>query len=202
MRRIQRAKADRDRAVAKALEEAQPEWVQHEDGTVTWKERVYVPKDAKLREDIVRLHHDSPLAGHPGRYKTHELITRNYWWPGIQKDIRKYVQGCEKCQRVKPIRQSPHNPLHPHSIPTEPWQEISVDLIGALPESQGYDAICVFVDRFTKQIHVMPTSVTATSEGMAKLYKDHVFRLHGLPHKIIHDRGPQFDSRFMRDLYR
>ena len=38
MRRIQRAKANRDRAVAKALEEAQPEWVQHEDGMVTWKE--------------------------------------------------------------------------------------------------------------------------------------------------------------------
>ena len=96
MRRIQKAKANRDRAVA------QPEWVQREDGTVTWKERVYVPEDARLREDIVRLHHDSPLAGHPGRYKTHELITRNYWWPGIQRDIRKYVQGCEKCQRVKP----------------------------------------------------------------------------------------------------
>ena len=116
---------------------------------------MYVPKDAKL---IVRLHHNSPMAGHPGRYKTHELITCNYWWPGIQRDIHKYVQGCEKCQRVKPIYQSPHNPLHPHNIPTEPWQEISMDLIGALPESQGYDAICIFVDWFTKQIHVVPTS--------------------------------------------
>ena len=43
--------------------------------------------------------------------------------------------------------------------------------------------------------------MTVTSRGMAKLYKDHVFKLHGLPHKIIHDRGPQFDSQFMRDLY-
>ena len=49
MRRIQRAKANRDRAVVKALEEAQPEWIQHEDGTVAWKERIYVPKDAKLK---------------------------------------------------------------------------------------------------------------------------------------------------------
>ena len=127
------------------------------DGMIAWKDRIYVPKDAPLREEIIRLHHDSTLAGHPGRYKTHELITRNYWWPGIHRDIRKYVEGCEECQRAKPIRQSPHNPLHPHDVPSEPWQVISVDLIGELPESQGYNAICVVVDRFSKQIHVVPT---------------------------------------------
>ena len=82
-----------------------------------------------MREDIVRLLYDSPLARHPNRYKMHELITQNYWWPGIQRDICKYVQGCKKCQRVKPIHQSPHNPLHPHNVPTEPWQEIRVSRI-------------------------------------------------------------------------
>ena len=65
-----------------------------------------------------------------------------------------------------------------------------MDLIGVLPESQGYEANCVFVDLDTKQIHVVLTSVTVTLEGMAKLYKDHVFELCGLPHKIIHDKGP------------
>ena len=140
------------------------------------------------------------MTGHPGRYKTHELITRNYWWPGIHRDIRKYVEGCGECQRVKPIRQSPHNPLHPHDVPSEPWQVISVDLIGELPESQGYNAICVVVDRFTKQIHVLPTNTTIILEGMAKLYQDHIFKLYSIPQKIIHDRGPQFDLHFMKDL--
>ena len=58
------------------------------------------------------------------------------------------------------------------------------------------------VDRFTKQIHVLPTNTTITSEGMARLYRDHVFKLHGIPQKIIHDWGPQFNSHFMKDLYK
>ena len=118
------------------------------------------------------------------------------------KDIRKYVEGCEKCQRAKPIRQKLQSVLHPHDVPSEPWQVITVDLIGELPESQGYNGICVFVDKFTKQIHTIPTNMTVTSEGMAKLYKDQVFRFHGIPQKIIHDQGPQFDLHFMKDLYR
>ena len=95
--------------------------------------------------------------------------------------------GCKKCQRVKPLRQKPKSVLHPHDVPSEPWQIISVDLIGELPESNGYNGICVFVDRFTKQIHVIPTNMTITSEGMAKMYKGQIFRLHGIPNKIVHD---------------
>ena len=77
-----------------------------------------------------------------------------------------------------------------------------MDLIGELPESQGYNAICVFVDRFSKQIHLVPTTTNLNAEGMAKLYRDHIFRLHGIPRKFIHDRGPQFESKFMKELYR
>ena len=202
MKRILRCRSNKDNSVTKALSEKQDQWTTLDTGLVMWKHRVYVPKDAKLREDIIRLHHGTPLAGHPGRYKTHELITRNYWWLGIMRDIRKYVEGCEKCQRAKPIRQKPHNVLHPHGVPSEPWQVIMVDLIGELPESQGYNGICVFVDKFTKQIHAIPTNMTTRLKGMAKMYKDQVFRFHGIPQKIIHDRGPQFNSQFMRELYR
>ena len=188
--------------MTRAIQDKQDQWVTLDTGIIMWKHRVYVPKDHRLREDIIRLHHDTPLAGHLGQYKTHELITRNYQWPGIMKDIRKYVEGCEKCQRAKPIWQKPQSTLHPHEVPSEPWQVITVDLIGKLPESQGYNGICVFVDKLTKQIHAIPTNMTVTSEGMAKLYKDQVFRFHSIPQKIIHDRGPQFDLHFMKDLYR
>ena len=84
--------------------------------------------------------------------------------------------------------------LHPHDVPSEHWQVISVDLIGELPESHGYNAICVVVDNFTKQIHVLPINTTITSEGMARLWHDHVFKLH--------DTDPQFDLCFMKDLHR
>ena len=58
------------------------------------------------------------------------------------------------------------------------------------------------VDFFTKQIHVLLTNTTITLEGMARLYGNHVFKLHGISQKIIHDKGPQFDSHFMRDWYK
>ena len=73
------------------LAKKEKDWQKDEDGVITWKQRVYVPRNKRLREDIIREHHDSITGGHPGRYKTQELITRNYWWPGIQGDIQKYI---------------------------------------------------------------------------------------------------------------
>ena len=75
-----------DRAVERALRNKEKEW-EREEGTITWKNRIYVPKDRALRGDIIRAHHDKKVAGHPGHYKTQELITRNYWWPYIQSDV-------------------------------------------------------------------------------------------------------------------
>ena len=71
-----------------------------------------------------------------------------------------------------------------------------------MPESKGYNAICVIVDQFSKQIHALPTTTKVTAEGIAALYRDQVFRLYGLPKKIIHDRGLQFDAKFMKELYK
>ena len=65
------------------------------------KEKVYMPKNEELRVEIIQLHHDVPAAGHGGRQKTVELVMRNYWWLGVTRDIRKYVEGCDACQRIK-----------------------------------------------------------------------------------------------------
>ena len=169
---------------------------------ILWKDRVYIPIDHKLREDIIREHHDSCLVGHPGQYKTHELVTRNYWWPGILSDIRKYVAGCQSCQRTKPRTFKPAAPLHPNEVPSEPWEYISIDLIGPLPESGGNNAILMIVDRFTKMIKVIPSHIEISSSGVARALRDHVFRHHGLPRKVISDRGSNFVSAFMCELYR
>ena len=82
-----------------------------------------------------------------------------------------------------------------------PWEIISVNLIGPLPESHGKNAIMVIVDRFSKMIRLFPTTTEITSQGVAKIFRDEVFKLHGIPHKVISDRGPQFVSSFMKELY-
>ena len=199
--RIRAGKGNLDEGVTRKLGNNEPGWIQ-EDGVIYWQGRIYIPKDSRLREEIIRNHHDPPTSVHPGRYKPHKLITRNYWWPGLQWDVNKYVNGCETCQRTKSRRTPWRAPLNPHDVPEGPWETISVNLIGELPTSKGYNRICVIVDRFSKQTHLIPTSMTVTAQGMAEIYRDHIFRLHGIPKKIIHDRGPQFDSLFMKNLYK
>ena len=142
------------------------------------------------------------LLRHPGHYKTLELVSRNYYWPSMSKEIKGYVEGCDACQRTKSSRQRAAAPLCPHDTPSGPWATVSMDLIGPLPESQGRDAILVVVDRFSKQMHAIPTSTTLNAEDTARLLRDNVFRLHGVPKKIIHDRGPQFQSKFAVSFYR
>jgi len=63
--------------------------------------KIYIPKDEELRVEIIQLHHDVLVAGHGGRWKTVELVMRNYWWLEVMRDVGRYVEGCNLCQRIK-----------------------------------------------------------------------------------------------------
>ena len=69
--------------------------------------KIYVPKDIELRAEVIWLHYDVPVARHRGQWKTVELVTRNYWWPGITRDVGKYVEGCDLCQQIKNRAEEP-----------------------------------------------------------------------------------------------
>ena len=175
------------------------EW-ELEDGLLLYGGKVYVPRDDKLRSQIITLHHDSPVVGHPGKWKTLELISRNYWWPGMTRTVGSYVQSCTRCQQTKGERQLPQGKLQPNEIPSAPWEDISIDLITGLKKVKNFNAILTVVDRFTKQIHAIPTSDKLNSEGLAQLFRDNVWKHHGLPKTVISDRGPQFASNFTKEL--
>ena len=72
-----------------------------EDGVVYMEEKIYIPNNKKLKEEILQKNHDSADMGHLEQHKMLELLKRMYWWPGLKKDIKKYVQGCFKCQQNK-----------------------------------------------------------------------------------------------------
>jgi len=59
-----------------------------------------MPKDKKLRVEIIWLYYDIPVAGHGERWKITELVIRNYWWSGVTKDVGKYMNSCNRCQRI------------------------------------------------------------------------------------------------------
>jgi len=65
------------------------------------KGKMYVPKNEELRAEVIWLHYDMLVAGYRGRWKIVKLVTRNYWWPGVTRDVRRYMEGCDLCQRIK-----------------------------------------------------------------------------------------------------
>jgi transposase InsO family protein len=170
------------------------------DGRLIYRDCIYVPDHVPLRLRLLQNHHDPPAVGHPGRAKTLELLARRYYWPSMRKDVDRFVRNCHVCRRTKSTRHAPYGVLRPLSVPERPWQHISVDFVTGLPRSKGFDAICVVVDRLTKQRHLIPCTTTITAEGLVDLFCDRIFRYHGLPETIVSDRGPQFASRFWKHL--
>src|SRR5258707_14446686 len=150
-------------------------WNEDGDGIMTYKGKVYVPKSCCT--EVVQSCHDSPIAGHPGQWRTLELVQRAFWWPGMATFIGKYVKGCDLGQRTKTFAAKPQCELTPNEIPTLPCQIIATDLITQLPDSRGHDAIFMVVDRFSKMVHAIPTSSDVTSEGVARLFRDNIWKL-------------------------
>ena len=161
---------------------------------------IYIPYNEPLRMKIVKIHHDSLTAGHFGRAKTAEVISRNYWWKNMNNYIKRYVANCQICMRGKPSRQAPQGPLKPLQIPDTPWSSISMDFIAKLPISDGYDSIWVVVDRLTKMAHFIPCKESINAKDLANLFIQNIFKLHGLPSSIISDRGVLFTSKFWKHL--
>jgi len=75
-----------------------------------------------------------------------ELVTRNYWWPGVTKDIGKYIEGCNVCQRMKNRTEVPAGNLMTNEISEKPWMHLTVDFITKLPLVAGKDTILVVCD--------------------------------------------------------
>ena len=115
----------KDNEVVKAVEEMKQagvkmlrdeEWRQ-EDGLMLKEGKIYVPKDERLRAEVIRLHHDMPVGGHGEQWKMAELVTRNFWWPGVTREVKRYVEGCNACQCNKNQTQPLAGKLMPNSIP-------------------------------------------------------------------------------------
>lgn len=170
------------------------------DGLLTVNNFVYIPDSAELRLQIIQSHHSHPAAGHPGASSTFELVTRNFWWPKMRDTIKQFVRNCEVCSRIKPARHAPYGFLKPLEVPQRRWTDVSFDLITHLPDSEGFTAILVVVDRLTKMGHFIPTHDELDSETFAKLYRNNIFRLHGLADTATSDRGSIFTSEYTRAL--
>jgi len=152
--------------------------------------KVYILKGKKLRVEIIWLHHDVLVAGHGGKWKITELVIKNYWWPEVTKDVGRYVKGCDMCQRMKNRTEVLAGKLKLSEIPEKPWTHLTVEFIMKLPVVARKDAILVICDRLSKMMHFVATTEGMSAEGLVRLFRNNVWKLHGLPESIVSDRRP------------
>jgi hypothetical protein len=167
------------------------------------KDKILVPPLDAVKRGIMRLMHDLPTAGHPGRDETLRKTREWYYWPGMKDWISNYVKGCAICQQNKILTHRQQTPIF--LILTEenarPFQRVTMDLITGLPPIDGKDTILTIVDQGCSRAAIfLPCNMAITGPGVAKLYHDYVFRWFGLPTKIISDRDPRFTSHFSKAL--
>jgi hypothetical protein len=168
-----------------------------DDGALWYKGRICVPNIKELKAKILREAYESAYSIHPGGNKMYHDLKATYWWYDMKRDVDEYVALCDTYQRVKAENQRPAGLLQPLHVPEWKWEEIAMDFIVGLPGTQsGYDSIWVIVDRLTKIAHFIPIKITYSGPQLVDLYMSRIGCLHGVPMKIVSDKGTQFTSKY------
>ncbi|KAK1630621.1 hypothetical protein QYE76_004936 [Lolium multiflorum] len=178
------------------IDEGRPSEFHHgEMGSLWFQKRICVPDIAEIKEVILREAHQTPYSIHPGSTKMYMDLKELFWWNNMKREIAQYVAECHTCQRVKAEHQSPAGKLQPLPIPKWKWEEIGMDFITGLPmTNKKKDMIWVIVDRLTKSAHFLAVNQQDKGEKLIDLYIKEIVSKHGVPKKIVSDRGSVFTS--------
>ncbi|WVZ52281.1 hypothetical protein U9M48_003357 [Paspalum notatum var. saurae] len=179
-----------------------PHFRKHEQGTLWYKNRICVPNVDIIRKLILSEAHDTAYSIHPGSTKMYYDLEERFLWYGMKRAVAEYVAICDTCQRVKTEHQRPAGLLQPLKVPEWKWEEITVDFIVGLPRTQkGYNSIWVVVDRLTKVAHFIPVNTTYSGAKLAELYISRIVYLHGVPKRIISDRGSHYQASLKKSPF-
>ena len=128
--------------------------------------------------------------------KTLELVDRQFHWRGLRDDTIQYVKTCSTCQMMKSDNRAKAGLLQPLEIPSRKWAHVTKDLVTSLPESNGFMAIIVFVEKLMKMVHLVGCKKEVTAMEYGQIFIDNVSRLQGLLEAIISDWDPHFTGKF------
>ncbi|XP_063293534.1 uncharacterized protein LOC134578463 [Pelobates fuscus] len=164
------------------------------------KRQLVVPR--KYRQELLRIGHDVPLAGHLGIRKTGYRITQNFFWPGVSDDVRAYCQTCEVCQRIGKKGDHPKAKLVSMPIIEEPFTRVAVDIIGPLaqPSRSGKRYILTIVDyatRYPEAVALSNIQAETVAEALVK-----VFSRVGFPKEVLSDQGTQFTAEITQQIWK
>ena len=165
---------------------------------ISYKGRIYLSPTSRFKTKVLKESHDSPTAGHVGFFKTYYNTRQSFYWKGMYKDIQKYVVECDTCQRNKSENVMTPRLLHPLHIPTQKWEEISLEFIEGLPLSEGNDKIFVVVGWLMKYTHFMGIKKTDSAKQIVEVFCKNIYKLHGFPKIIVSD----IDAKFTRNIWK
>lgn len=153
-----------------------------------------------LRLDVLKECHDHPTSGHFGVKKSITKTRQHYYWPSLIKDVKKYVRECEICAKYKSSQLPPSGMMGKHRTVTEPFQILSLDLMGPFPRSrQGNTMLLVISCWFSKFCLLFPLR-NGKAANITRIIEEQVFLVFGAPNVIICDNGKQFVSSQFKDL--
>ena len=160
--------------------------------------QLVVPKT--LRNEVLKLAHESVLGGHMAVQKTTDKVLMCFYWPGYSTDIVNFVRSCDVCQRTIPKSKVPKVDMQRMPIIDTPFKRVAVDLVGPLyPSSDnGYKYILTLVDYATRYPEAVPLKFI-TAQAVAEALVDIYSRI-GIPEEILSDQGTQFMSEVMKQV--
>jgi hypothetical protein len=157
-----------------------------DQGIIWFKDRIVVPKDAEVHQQILDEAHLSRYSIHPGSTKMYQYLKQHYWWTKMKIEIARYVARCDTYRLVKAVHMKTAGPLQSFPIPTWKWEDISMDFIVGLPRTvKGFDSIWVIIDRLTKIAHFLPVKTYYPVITYAQIYIARILSLHGIPKTIV-----------------
>lgn len=165
-----------------------------------WNERHQIVVPVKYRSEILALAHSLPLSGHLGVNKTHDKITRHFYWPGIRKSVSDFVKTCHTCQVIgKPNQTIPKAPLQPIPAFEEPFSRIIIDCVGPLPKTRsGHQYLLTIMCASSRYPEAIPLRSISARIILKELVK--FFTTYGFPKEIQSDQGSNFMSNVFQQL--
>ncbi|XP_037827126.1 uncharacterized protein LOC119615120, partial [Lucilia sericata] len=145
-----------------------------------------------LRRTAIARAHDAPVSAHGGMSKTIELLRRNFFWPGMVRDVKNYVRDCETCKVTKSPNFVMKPPMGNQVTSVRPFQRLYIDLLGPYPRSKtGFIGLLIVLDHFSK-FHWLCPLRKFTSIAIQEFLQKSIFHTYGVPETIVSDNGSQF----------
>jgi hypothetical protein len=172
-----------------------------DDGLPRFRDRRWIPAWEPLQTALTQVAHDSAVTGHPGRDGTIAVLSRNYYWPGLSKFVRRFVRNCHVCRRTTVWRDQKKGLLKPLPVPDRFWNHLSIDFMTDLPAADQHSPryIMVITDRLQKGV-IIEAMHSMKAEDCAERFINCFWRFHGFPKSIVSDRGSNWVGDFWRHL--